>query len=165
MRVHGTITHGDPRSLTGSRAARFARPSSAALRRARSSPHVRAVLLHVDSPGGSALASDLIHREIVRLREKKPVVAYLGDVAASGGYYVAAPCNRIVAQPTTVTGSIGVVSVRLLGRRAGRARRASARRACAARRTPTCHSPFRMLDDDERAHAHGPRPRPSTTHS
>jgi len=62
----------------------------------------------------AALASDLIHREIVRLREKKPVVACFGDVAASGGYYVAAPCQRIVAQPTSITGSIGVVSMRLL---------------------------------------------------
>src|SRR5205085_9338705 len=110
--VHGAIAPLSP-ALPGSRLAALG-PIVAALRRARKSRRVRAVLLYVDSPGGSALASDLIHREVVRLREKKPVVAYLGDVAASGGYYVAAPCQRIIAQPTTVTGSIGVISLRLL---------------------------------------------------
>jgi protease-4 len=113
--VHGAIVHAAPvTQLPGSRVAVLGSVVSA-LRRARESKRVSAVLLHVDSPGGSALASDLIHRELVRLREKKPVVAYFGDVAASGGYYVGAPCQRIVAQATTVTGSIGVVSVRMLG--------------------------------------------------
>ncbi len=73
-------------------------------------------VLYVDSPGGSALTSDLIHREIVRLRKKKPVVTCMGDVAASGGYYVAAATDAIVAQPTTLTGSIGVIAGRLLAR-------------------------------------------------
>lgn len=148
VHVHGTITHA-ARSLTGSRAA--ALPAVvAALRRARTSRRVSGVILHVDSPGGSALASDLIHREVVRLREKKPVVAYMGDVAASGGYYVAAPCHRIVAQPTTVTGSIGVISVRLLGH--GLAERVGVRPQ-GLRSAPHAdiHSPFRILDDGERA--------------
>lgn len=86
----------------------------AALRAARASRRVRAVILHIDSPGGSALASDRIHHEVERLREEKPVVAYLSNVAASGGYYVAAAARVIVAQPQTVTGSIGVVSARLV---------------------------------------------------
>jgi len=86
----------------------------AALRRAREDSRALGVLLWVDSPGGSAEASDLIHREVVRVREKKPVVAYFGEVAASGGYYVAAHANAIVAQPLGLTGSIGVVSARLL---------------------------------------------------
>lgn len=73
-------------------------------------------VLFVDSPGGSALTSDLIHRELVRLRQKKPVVTCMGDVAASGGYYVAAATEAIVAQPTTLTGSIGVIAARLLAR-------------------------------------------------
>ncbi len=73
-------------------------------------------VLFVDSPGGSALTSDLIHRELVRLREKKPVVTCMGDVAASGGYYVAAATEAIVAQPMTLTGSIGVIAGRLLAR-------------------------------------------------
>lgn len=86
----------------------------AALREARRDRRALGVLLWVDSPGGSAEASDLIHREVVRIKQKKPVVAYFGEVAASGGYYVAAHANAIVAQPLGLTGSIGVVSARLL---------------------------------------------------
>jgi protease-4 len=73
----------------------------------------RAVVLYIDSPGGSALASELMHREIVRLARKKPVVAFFGEVAASGGYYLACACQRIVAQPLAITGSIGVVSAKV----------------------------------------------------
>jgi protease-4 len=79
-----------------------------ALRQAEADPHIAAVILHVDSPGGSSLASDLIWREVWRLRERKPVVALMGEQAASGGYYVSAAANRIVARPTTMTGSIGI---------------------------------------------------------
>ena len=89
----------------------------AALRQARSDRRALGVLLWVDSPGGSAEASDLIHREVVRVKEKKPVVAYFGEVAASGGYYVAAHADAIVAQPLGITGSIGVVSARLMASR------------------------------------------------
>lgn len=81
---------------------------TAALRQAEADPHIAAIILHVDSPGGSALASDLIWRQVRRLRERKPVVALMGEQAASGGYYVCAPANQIVARPTTVTGSIGI---------------------------------------------------------
>lgn len=83
-----------------------------ALRRAARDPRVQAVVLHVDSPGGSAFASELIHHEVERLAKKKPVVAYFGNVAASGGYYIAAGCRSIVARALTVTGSIGVVSAK-----------------------------------------------------
>lgn len=86
----------------------------AALRTARNNRNIAAVVLYIDSPGGSALASDLICREVERLREKKPVVAFLSDVAASGGYYVAALANEIVAQPLTITGSIGVIALRFV---------------------------------------------------
>lgn len=72
------------------------------------------VLLHLDSRGGSALASDLMWRELTLLNRKKPVVAYMGDVAASGGYYVALPAQKIVCQPATLTGSIGVVMAKLI---------------------------------------------------
>jgi protease-4 len=98
-----------------------------ALRRAESDPRIAAVVLHVDSPGGSSLASDLIWREARRLRERKPVVALMGEQAASGGYYVCAAANHIVARPTTMTGSIGIwggkfVAGQLYGRlRMGRA--------------------------------------------
>lgn len=79
-----------------------------ALRRAETDPHIVAVILHVDSPGGSSLASDLIEREVDRLRQRKPVVILMGEQATSGGYYVSAPASRIVARPTTLTGSIGI---------------------------------------------------------
>jgi protease-4 len=69
---------------------------------------IKAIILRVDSPGGSALASDLIWHAIENAKTKKPVVTSMGDVAASGGYYIAANSNKIVAEPTTVTGSIGV---------------------------------------------------------
>jgi protease IV len=69
-----------------------------------------AVILHVDSGGGSALASDLMWRELALLARKKPLVVYMGNIAASGGYYIATPANRIVAQSATLTGSIGVIS-------------------------------------------------------
>ncbi len=81
----------------------------AALRAAAADDNVRAVVLRVNSPGGSYTASDVIWREVVRLRAAgKPVVVSMGDVAASGGYFISAPADVIVAQPGTVTGSIGV---------------------------------------------------------
>ncbi len=86
----------------------------AAVRLARLSPAVRGVVLHIDSPGGSALASDRMHHELCALASEKPLVACMGDVAASGGYYVAAAAHAIVAQPTTLTGSIGVISARVI---------------------------------------------------
>jgi len=78
-----------------------------AIREADKDEHVAAIVLRIDSPGGSALASDLIWREAERA--KKPVVASLSDIAASGGYYIAVAADRIVAAPGTLTGSIGVV--------------------------------------------------------
>jgi protease-4 len=69
---------------------------------------IKAIVLRVDSPGGSALASDLIWHAIENAKQKKPVVVSMGDVAASGGYYIACNANSIVAEPSTITGSIGV---------------------------------------------------------
>jgi len=83
-----------------------------AFREARDNDDVKAIVFRVDSPGGSALASDSIWRATIEAREKKPVIVSMSDVAASGGYYVAAGANRILAQPTTLTGSIGVVFAR-----------------------------------------------------
>ncbi|WP_168211018.1 signal peptide peptidase SppA [Persicimonas caeni] len=74
----------------------------------RRDPLVRAVVVRIDSPGGSAVGSDLIYREMRRLAEKKPVVASMGNIAASGGYYVAAGADEIFASPNTLTGSIGI---------------------------------------------------------
>jgi protease-4 len=149
--VHGAIVDAAPRTprLSGRPPASY-EAISRALRAARQDSSVRAVILHIDSPGGSALASDLIHRELTRLREKKPVIACMGNVAASGGYYVAVACERIVAQPTTTTGSIGVISARMLA--ADLLERIGVR-AHVVRSAPHADmfSPFRELTDDERS--------------
>lgn len=79
-----------------------------AIIKARDDEKVKAIVLRVDSPGGSALTSDIIWREIELAKEKKPVVVSMGNVAASGGYYIAAGADKIFAEPTTITGSIGV---------------------------------------------------------
>jgi protease IV len=81
------------------------------LRELREDNDVVAIVLRVDSPGGSSLASEVIAQEVLRLKAKKPVVVSMGDVAASGGYYISCGANRIVAQPNTITGSIGVVGM------------------------------------------------------
>ena len=88
---------------------------TAAFRAAIEDPEVKAILFRVDSPGGSYVASDAIWRETVRAREAgKPVIVSLGDVAGSGGYFVAMAANKIVAQPGTITGSIGVLGGKML---------------------------------------------------
>jgi protease IV len=79
-----------------------------AIREAREDDDIRAIVVRVDSPGGSGTASDVIWRELRLAQKEKPVVASMGDVAASGGYYVSMGSDAIVAQPTTITGSIGV---------------------------------------------------------
>jgi protease-4 len=115
--VEGAIAMGSSRSLPvplpligGKQAG--ADSVTQALRQAEHNRRIAAVVLYVNSPGGDAFASDLIWREVLRVRRKKPVVVAMGDAAASGGYYVAAPASAIVAQPGTLTGSIGVVLLR-----------------------------------------------------
>ena len=83
----------------------------AQLDRAKDDKHVKAVILKVDSPGGEVMASDQINKAIVKFQEdsKKPVVCSMGSLAASGGYYISAPCRWIVADDLTITGSIGVI--------------------------------------------------------
>lgn len=80
----------------------------AELRKARDDKKVKAIVLRIDSPGGSALASDVMWREVELAKKVKPVIASMGDYAASGGYYMAMAADEIVAQPTTITGSIGI---------------------------------------------------------
>ncbi len=82
-----------------------------AIRDARTDDNIKAIVLRVNSPGGSALASDVIWREMMLAKEVKPVVVSMGDLAASGGYYIACGADRIFAQPNTITGSIGVFGV------------------------------------------------------
>ncbi|MDG1731033.1 MAG: signal peptide peptidase SppA [Algibacter sp.] len=78
------------------------------LRKARNDDKIKAIVLRVNSPGGSALASELIWREIELTKKVKPVIVSMGDLAASGGYYIASNADKIIAEPTTITGSIGV---------------------------------------------------------
>ncbi len=81
---------------------------SAAIREARKDESVKAIVFRINSPGGSALASDVILREVKLAAEEKPVIASMGNVAASGGYYIACAADEIIAHPNTITGSIGV---------------------------------------------------------
>ena len=81
------------------------------LKKIRENDKIKAVVLRINSPGGSALASDVMWREIGLTRKKKPVIASMSDVAASGGYYMAMGCDKIVAQPNTITGSIGIFAM------------------------------------------------------
>ena len=108
VHVVGTITHG--RSAGGTAGAATLME---AVRAAREDEDIEALVVRINSPGGSATASDLIWREIVLAGEEKPVVASMSDLAASGGYYVAMPTDVIVAQPGTLTGSIGVFGGKL----------------------------------------------------
>jgi protease-4 len=80
------------------------------LRKARLDSAIRAIVVRIDSPGGSAIASEVIWRELMLTRGIKPVIVSMGNVAASGGYYIAVPADTIVAEPGTITGSIGVVT-------------------------------------------------------
>ena len=80
-----------------------------AIRDARKDDSIQAIIVRIDSPGGAAIASDIIWRELTLARDDKPIIASMSDVAASGGYYIAMPAHAIVAQSATLTGSIGVV--------------------------------------------------------
>ena len=80
-----------------------------AIRDARTDDSIQAIIVRIDSPGGAAIASDIIWRELTLARDDKPIIASMSDVAASGGYYIAMPAHAIVAQSATLTGSIGVV--------------------------------------------------------
>jgi protease-4 len=120
------------------------------IRKVRVDPGIRAVVVRIDSPGGSAIASEVIWRELMLTRDVKPVVVSMGDVAASGGYYIAAPAQVIVAQPGTLTGSIGVVTGKFvvqgaldkLGVGTG---------AVSEGRFAEMNSPFRPFSPEERA--------------
>jgi protease-4 len=107
--AHGTIRHGRSGRGGPGGGGMGSDTVAAALRAAGADDGARAVVLRVNSPGGSYTASDVIWREVVRLRAAgKPVIVSMGDVAASGGYFISAPADVIVVQPGTITGSIGV---------------------------------------------------------
>ena len=126
---------------------------SDALRTAREDGDIRAVVLRVDSPGGSGTASDVIWREVGLTRHKKPVIVSMGDVAASGGYYVSMGSDAIVAQPGTITGSIGVFggkfSLQGLYDKFGLTKETLARGQHA-----TLFDEYRPWNEEERAHVH-----------
>jgi protease-4 len=146
--IQGTIDSGrSRRGLMGRTAG--SDTVGAALRAAAADERARAVVLRVDSPGGSAVASETIWREVCLLQRAKPVIVAMGAVAASGGYYVACPADRIVALPATLTGSIGVFGGKVvvqelmtrLGLSAGSVQRGAHARMFSSRR------PF---DEDEK---------------
>ena len=108
----GLITSGGDKAnpLLGT-AELSARKVARAFRAAARDADVRAIVFRIDSPGGSAVASETIWREVVRAREHgKPVIVSMGNLAGSGGYYIAAPADKIVAEPATLTGSIGILA-------------------------------------------------------
>ncbi|HEX9050079.1 MAG TPA: signal peptide peptidase SppA [Anaeromyxobacter sp.] len=113
VQVEGTIVSGKGRAgPAGSGTLAGAERVARQLRRAAADRQVKAIVLRVDSPGGDGFASDLIWREVVRARGRKPVIASMGDVAASGGYLAAVGADVIVAEPSTITGSIGVFALK-----------------------------------------------------
>ena len=99
---------GEINSGKGDVASIGSKTTSAAIKKARKDKNVKAIILRVNSPGGSALASDIIWRETTLAQKEKPLVVSMGDYAASGGYYIACAADTIIANPTTLTGSIGV---------------------------------------------------------
>jgi protease-4 len=108
--IRGMISDAPRKQLIGTRPS-MVQEIVSQLRKAEDDPDVKAVLLKIDSPGGSVTASDLIYNEIMAFKQHKKakVVAAMMDVAASGGYYIALPADFILAHPTTVTGSVGVL--------------------------------------------------------
>jgi protease-4 len=105
----GTVMTGESQGSISGSGTMGADTVSTAFREASERDEVKSILFRIDSPGGSALASDLIWRAVDQARAVKPVIVSMSDVAGSGGYYVAAAASKIVAQPATMTGSIGVV--------------------------------------------------------
>jgi protease IV len=111
--VRGVISHLPRKQFLGS-APSMVEEIVAQLNKAEEDEHVKGVLLKIDSPGGSTTASDMLYHEIDRFRERtqKPISVAMLNMAASGGYYIALPADLIMAHPTTVTGSIGVIYAR-----------------------------------------------------
>jgi protease IV len=121
------------------------------LRKVRGDPGIRAVVVRIDSPGGSAIASEVMWRELMLTRDAKPLIVSMGDVAASGGYYIAAPANVIVAEPGTITGSIGVVTGKfVLGGTADKL--GVGYGAVSEGKMAQVYSPFTPFSKEERAH-------------
>jgi protease-4 len=141
----GVLTSGDSRS-----SAVGARSLTEILSSLRARRRVRAVVLRIDSPGGGAVASDIIHRELSLLAKEKPVVVSMGDIAASGGYYIAAAASAVLAEGTSLTGSIGVIGGKLVLKRLFD-RLGIARESVSLGVNAGMFSPLRSFTEDERA--------------
>jgi protease-4 len=126
-----------------------ARSIADALQHLAGDPDVEAVVLRIDSPGGSGLASDLIWRQVFRLRKRKPVIVSMGAMAASGGYYIACPADWILADPATITGSIGVFAM-LIDASELYARLGISREVVSRGKLADLHTTFRGRSPEER---------------
>ncbi len=115
MDLHGMVMHDGMERQLPVRNAIVPKPIVRAIESLRKNDRVRAVVLHIDSPGGSALGSDIIWRAIRKLAEKKPVIASVGNVAGSGGYYIAVAAHEIIAPAESIVGSIGVIAGKVSG--------------------------------------------------
>ena len=150
----GVLTSGDSRSSPSGSATVGARALSELLSSLRERPRVRAVVLRIDSPGGGALASDAIHRELSLVAKEKPVVVSMGDIAASGGYYIAAAAGTVLAEGTSLTGSIGVLGGKLVVKRLFD-RLGIARESLSLGTNAGMFSPLRSFTEEERARHRG----------
>jgi protease-4 len=153
LHIGGMIKPGDSVPGREGTSATGAATVAAALERVRTRLDIDALVVRIASPGGSVLGSDLIWRELMRVRDAKPVVVSCGDVAASGGYYVALAGTPLIAEAGTITGSIGVIagkaSLRGLYQRLGIAKELVSRGRNAA-----LYSDYAPLDDEGRARIH-----------
>ncbi|MBP3548843.1 MAG: signal peptide peptidase SppA [Rikenellaceae bacterium] len=122
------------------------------LAEARMDEEVKAVVLRVNSPGGSALASEVIWREMELLRQQKPVIVSMGDYAASGGYYISAPADAIIADATTLTGSIGVFGLMFNAEKALNNKLGITIDVAKTNPSADMGMPFRAVSSSERAH-------------
>ncbi|MDA8085458.1 MAG: signal peptide peptidase SppA [Nitrospiraceae bacterium] len=113
--LDGVISFGEKKTYLGAGAPSPVEYFSEALRKAEKDKDIEGVIIRISSPGGGVTASDTIYHEIERFKRKKkvPVYAYIMDIGASGGYYVASAADRIIASPTALTGSIGVIAMKL----------------------------------------------------
>lgn len=150
MELSGLISSHEESGLVTERPSMVARVKEE-LERASQDPRVKAVVIRINSPGGTVTASDVLHHEIVKFKEnrKVPVVASIMDVGASGGYYVAVAADKIMAHPSTVTGSVGVIMLSVNAR--GLLEKIGVEAdAVASGSKKDMGSPFRPMTDEER---------------
>ena len=151
--ISGVIAGGRRRIRSAERRGGRVQDALEAIRAARADASVRAIVLRIDSPGGSSTASDVIWRELVVTRDQKPgrpLVASMSDLAASGGYYVAMAAPQIVAQPATLTGSIGIFGGKIVT--GGTYEKLGANiESLSIGRNAEMESPVRPFNDSERA--------------